>query len=93
MLCMAVVYRSIAPEHVGFSPTRQTLRAPGARRREVLGGGRLLDSRYQINQQKMLGAGIVYAPKIIMSKKSICRECVILGAGNKPRGRSAACPP
>ena len=27
----------IMPEHVGFSPTRQTLLAPSAKRREVFG--------------------------------------------------------
>ena len=46
MSCMAVVvsygYRSSHPynvgtEHVGFSPTRQTLLAPSAKHREVLG--------------------------------------------------------
>ena len=35
-LCMAVA-RPSHTEHVGFSPTRQTLLAPTAKRREVLG--------------------------------------------------------
>ena len=38
---------STMPEHVGFSPTRQTLLAPSAKRREVSGeshGGRAAES-------------------------------------------------
>ena len=45
MSCMAVVVDDHKPshpynagaEHVGFSPTRQTLLAPSAKRREVFG--------------------------------------------------------